>query len=123
MIAFVYIGSLASFIWGVAHITVTKPVVEGFGALSEDNRRILTMEWIAEGFALCFIGILGALVALVGEPGEVLFRVVLLACAGVLFAFAVLAGMTGARTSQIPFRVCPFIEGLAGALFAIGSFG
>jgi len=42
----------------VAHIVPTKSVVSGFGALSEDNKRIITMEWIAEGLTLCFIGLL-----------------------------------------------------------------
>lgn len=53
-----YAGSVAITLWGLAHITATKSVVSGFGRASDDNRRIMTMEWIVEGLALCFIGLL-----------------------------------------------------------------
>ena len=51
-----YTGAIIIFLWGVAHIVPTKSVVSGFGTISEDNKRIITMEWIAEGLTLCFIG-------------------------------------------------------------------
>jgi hypothetical protein len=35
--------------WGVAHIVPTRVVAAGFEPISPDNRRILIMEWIAEG--------------------------------------------------------------------------
>jgi hypothetical protein len=44
-----YIGSVIIILWGVAHIIPTKSVVAGFGSLSIDNFRIITMEWVAEG--------------------------------------------------------------------------
>ncbi|MBI4708164.1 MAG: hypothetical protein HY761_09635 [Candidatus Omnitrophica bacterium] len=53
-----YIGSIVSILWGIAHIIPTKFVVTDFGQISEDNKRIITMEWIAEGLTLCFIGVL-----------------------------------------------------------------
>ena len=57
-----YIGSTVILIWGIAHIVPTKSVVKGFGGISEDNIRIITMEWVAEGLTLCFIGLLVLLV-------------------------------------------------------------
>ena len=50
-----YVGSFLLLIWGVAHITFTRSVVDGFGDISLDNRRVLTMEWVVEGMALIFI--------------------------------------------------------------------
>ncbi len=44
-----YIGSGVITVWGIAHIIPTKNVVNGFGTISDDNRRIITMEWVAEG--------------------------------------------------------------------------
>ncbi|MEW6059729.1 MAG: hypothetical protein AB1551_06265 [Actinomycetota bacterium] len=35
-------------LWGVAHAIPTRAVVAGFGAISEDNRRVITQEWLAE---------------------------------------------------------------------------
>ena len=51
----VYIASIMTALWGIAHLFATRGVVEGFGELSTDNRRIITMEWIVEGVALIAI--------------------------------------------------------------------
>ncbi len=53
-----YLGSIIITLWGVSHIIPTKSVVAGFGTLSSDNYRIITMEWVAEGLTLVFIGLL-----------------------------------------------------------------
>jgi hypothetical protein len=55
---FLYLGSIIILFWGIAHIIPTKSVVNGFIKISEDNKRIISMEWIAEGLTLCFIGVL-----------------------------------------------------------------
>ena len=39
-------------------------VVRSFGNISADNRRIITMEWVAEGLALTFVGALILIVTL-----------------------------------------------------------
>ncbi len=61
-----YVGAGVITLWGIAHIIPTKSVVNGFGQISQDNRRIITMEWIAEGLTLCFIGLLVLFVTLWG---------------------------------------------------------
>jgi hypothetical protein len=55
-----YVGAAFPLFWGIAHLFPTKSVVKGFGDISLDNRRIITMEWIIEGVSLIFIGILTA---------------------------------------------------------------
>jgi hypothetical protein len=47
-----YIASAMTGLWGVAHLFATRGVIAGFGDLTTDNRRIITMEWIVEGVAL-----------------------------------------------------------------------
>jgi hypothetical protein len=37
-----YIGSIVIILWGIAYIIPTKAIVNGFGEISEDNRRVLT---------------------------------------------------------------------------------
>ena len=54
----IYSGSILIFIWGAAHIFPVKSIVKGFNKDSKDNILIITMEWIAEGISLCFIGVL-----------------------------------------------------------------
>jgi hypothetical protein len=39
-----YAGSVLIRFWGLAHIAPTKSAVRGFGALSEGNRRVFTLE-------------------------------------------------------------------------------
>ncbi len=64
-----YTGSAVIFLWGVGHLIPTPGIVKGFGPLSEDNRRIITMEWIAEGMTLCFIGVLVFVSVMTTGPG------------------------------------------------------
>ncbi len=35
-------------VWGVAHVIPTVAVVSGFGTISIENRRVITLEWLAE---------------------------------------------------------------------------
>jgi hypothetical protein len=56
-----YLGAILTIVWGIAHLVPTKNVVKGFGDITADNKRILTMEWIIEGATLIFLGLLTAL--------------------------------------------------------------
>lgn len=53
-----YVGSFMLLGWGIAHSIPTRNVVCGFGEISPDNRRIITMEWITEGVALVLMSVL-----------------------------------------------------------------
>jgi len=102
-----YTGGAILVLWGAAHITPTRGVVRGFEPTSEDNRRIITMEWVAEGLALCFIGALVLLVsALAGRAGTASL-VVYRACGAMLLVIAAWTALTGARTPIVPIKVCP----------------
>jgi len=41
-----YIGSIVIVLSGIAHLAATIPLLREFGAPGEDNRRIITMEWL-----------------------------------------------------------------------------
>jgi hypothetical protein len=69
-----YVGAGIITVWGIAHIIPVKSVVKGFGQISQDNRRIITMEWIAEGLTLCFIGVLVLLVTIMGGGHKIQFQ-------------------------------------------------
>ena len=116
-----YIGSIIIIVWGIGHIVPTKSVVNGFGSISEDNKRIITMESIAEGFTLCFIGVLVLLVtSLTGSQSQTAF-IVYLACAVMLLIMAILTTLTGARTSILPYKLCPVVKTIVAILFILGS--
>ncbi|MFC1913482.1 hypothetical protein ACFLX7_04755 [Chloroflexota bacterium] len=117
-----YIGSAVIIVWGIAHIVPTKSVVSGFGAISQDNRRIITMEWVAEGLTLCFIGLLVLFVTLLAQSGSQVSDIVYRASGAMLLAMAGWTLATGARTSIVPIKICPAVKTVVAILFLVGSF-
>ena len=115
----VYTGAAVVIFWGVAHAAPLSTVVAGFHLTSTDNRRILTMEWLAEALSLVFVGSLTATVTAAGSGPTI--HLVQRAVAGVLFALAVLHALLGARTAIRPMQVCPVVLTLSGGLIVAGS--
>jgi len=116
-----YIGAAVITLWGIAHIVPTKSVVSGFGSISQDNKRIITMEWIAEGLALCFIGLLVLFVTIWGEARNQTSIIVYMTSAAMLVIMAALTSVTGARTSIVPIKICPFVKVAVAILFFLGA--
>lgn len=116
-----YAGSTLIFMWGVAHVVPTKMVVAGFEPLSRDNRLVLTMEWVAEGLALMFIGGLCALVTVVVGPRGAGARTVYWACAAMLLALAAWTALMGGRTRVVQFKICPIVKSVVAGLLIVGS--
>jgi len=116
-----YVGAGIITVWGIAHIIPTKSVVNGFGQISQDNKRIITMEWIAEGLTLCFIGLLVLFVTIWGEAGNQTSTIVYMASASMLVIMAALTSVTGARTSIVPIKICPFVKVVVAVLFFLGA--
>ena len=115
-----YAGAGVIFLWGAAHVAPTRGVVAGFGELSPDNRRIITMEWVAEGLALCFVGVLVVATRLLSNGGA--GRVVYVAAAAFLLVLAVLSSFTGARTRIVPMKLCPYVKTAVAAAFILVTF-
>ncbi len=116
-----YIGAIVITGWGIAHSPPTRAIVRGFGDISEDNRRILTMEWIMEGLTLCFIGMLVLLVTLIAGSQAPATTIVYQAAGFMLIAMALVSIKTGARTGIVPMRICPIIFTTVASLFFLGS--
>ena len=120
-IALLYIASAMTALWGVAHLFATKGVVEGFGDLTTDNRRIITMEWIAEGVALISTAAFVTAATAIQPEAPVSTAVYALAI-GTLVVLALVSLFTGFRIAFFPFRLCPFIFGLSAVLIAWGTW-
>jgi hypothetical protein len=120
--ALLYGGSILIFIWGLGHLMPTRNIVAGFGELSLDNSRILTMEWLAEGLMLCFLGLLVALAAVVLGPAEAATYLVARAASGMLIVMAVLSLFTGARTQILPMKLCPVIKTVTAVAWLTATF-
>ena len=78
------------------------------------------MEWITEGVALIFIGVLVALVTIVDSAAAVSTAVYVLSVVGLL-VLAVISLFTGFRIRFLPFRLCPAIFTASAVLIAVGG--
>jgi hypothetical protein len=115
-----YLGAAIPALWGISHLFPTRSVVKGFGDISRDNELIITMEWITEGVALIFIGLLVATVTLI-DPLSVVSLVVYLLSAFILIVLAIVSLFTGFRINFLPFRLCPVIFSVSAVLILIGG--
>ena len=114
-----YLASFFTVAWGVVHLFPTKNVVKGFGDISLDNRRVITMEWINEGATLIFIGVLTAAVTLV-DPTSPVARAVYWLAIIMLNALSIISLFTGFKVNFLPYRLCPIIFTGSSLLILIG---
>lgn len=116
----IYAGASCTCIWGLAHLFPVKAVVQGFGEISQDNRRIIAMEWIVEGVSLVFIGLLVAAVTMVDccSTGS---RVVYWMCCAELNVLSIVSLFTGFKVNFLPFKLCPVIFTGSSILILLGS--
>jgi hypothetical protein len=105
------------------HLVPTRTVADSFGAISIDNRRILVMEWIAEGITHTSLGLLVVLTTAVDGAADATTQLVYVLAAGVLVVLAVLTAATGARTPKAWFRICPFVLTTSAALLVVAAAG
>lgn len=116
-----YIAAALTGLWGIAHLFATRGVVAGFGELSADSRRIITMEWIVEGVALVSLAALVISVTAVDASATVASAAYAVAVA-TLLVLAVVSLATGFRVAFLPFRLCPVIFTLSAVLIAVGAW-
>ena len=116
-----YSGSIIILIWGAAHLFPTRAIVRGFGSISEDNRRIITMEWLAEGVAMIYMGVLALLVTAITSRSAVASLLVYFTTATALIVMAILGWLTYARTPIIPMKLCPWIQSLSALILIAGA--
>lgn len=116
---FLYLGAALTALWGISHLIPTRNVVAGFGEISDDNRQIITMEWIVEGVSLIFIGVLVAVVTAIDPEAAVATGVYIVSVIGLL-ALALVSLFTGFKVKFLPFKLCPFIL-TASAVLVLGG--
>jgi len=116
-----YIASAMTGIWGVAHLFATKGVVAGFGDVTLDNRRIITMEWIVEGVALISIAAF-VITATALQPEAAVSSGIYAVAIGTLVMLAIVSLFTGFKIAFLPFRLCPFIFCTSAVLIGAGAW-
>ena len=116
-----YIASLFLVFWGIAHLFPTKSVVKGFGDISIDNKKIVTMEWIIEGVALIFIGVIVSSVTAIDHT-HVISKTVYRLSFLMLSALTVISLFTGAKINFLPYKLCPVIFITASILIILGCY-
>ena len=116
-----YVGSALPLLWGIAHLFPTGSVVEGFGDISLENKRIIMMEWIIEGVALIFIGFLVASVTHLDYTSSISRTIYWLSFA-MLNTLSLVSVFTGFKVGFLPFKLCPFIFTTSSILIVLGSY-
>ena len=115
-----YLAAAMTALWGIAHLFATKGAVAGFGDITLDNRRVITMEWIVEGVALVSTAAFVAVATFI-QPGAVVSLAVYAVAASTLLVLAVVSLFTGFRIAFLPYRLCPLIFGTSAALIVWGA--
>jgi hypothetical protein len=116
----IYIGGGMLVAWGISHLIPTAGVVAGFGPISVDNARVITMEWINEGLTLIFLGVLSIAAAMMEKKGVDVSKAVYVMVFFMLLAMSVLSVFTGYRINFLPYKLCPYIFTAAGLLILQG---
>jgi hypothetical protein len=114
-----YIAAVLTALWGIAHLFPTKNVVADFGDISADNKNIITMEWIIEGVALIFIGVLVATVTII-DPASPVSQAAYWLSFVMLNTLSVISLFTGFKVNFIPFKLCPVIFTGSSILILLG---
>ena len=116
-----YLAAALTGLWGVAHLFATRGVVNEFGQISIDNRRIITMEWIVEGVALISTGMFVAVAAAI-QPDALVSSAVYAVAIGTLIVLSVVSLFTGFKVAFLPYRLCPFIFSISAGLIFWGAW-
>jgi hypothetical protein len=116
-----HLGAALTAFWGIAHLFPTRSVVKGFGDISLDNKRVITMEWIIEGVSLIFIGVVVSGVTCMDHTSEVSKAVYLISFA-MLNTLSVISLFTGFKVSFLPYKLCPVIFTTSSVVILLGSY-
>jgi hypothetical protein len=79
------------------------------------------MEWIIEGVALIFVGVLVSMVTII-DSGSPVARAVYIASSIFLVVLALISLFTGFRVDFLPYKLCPLIFGTSAVLILAGAF-
>ena len=115
----IFIGAGFVGLWGIAHLFPTKNVVAGFGDVTEDNKNVITMEWIIEGVALIFLGVLVMTVTILDRTSAVSQAVYWLTF-GILNILSVISLFTGFKVDFITYKLCPVMFSGGSILILLG---
>ena len=112
-------SSVLLLFWGIAHLIPINSVVKKFGDISEDNKRILTMEWITEGLALLFIAVVIATLTLLDDR-SMISTTIYVQCIVMLNVLSVVSLFTGFKVKFLPYKLCPLIFTGSSILILLG---
>lgn len=115
----IYFGAVLPLLWGVLHLFPTQSVVRGFGNISQDNKYIISMEWIVEGIALIFTGALIVIVTMM-DPLNIVSMATYIVSSCFLIMMAIVSIFTGFKINFLPFRLCPLIFTVSAILVSVG---
>jgi hypothetical protein len=105
----------------VAHLFPTQSVVNGFGDISLDNKRIIAMEWIIEGVSLIFLALVVSSVTYIDRENTISKTIYWISFA-MLNTLSVISLFTGFKVNFLPFKLCPAIFTTSSILILLGAY-
>lgn len=116
-----YAAAALPLVWGIAHLFPTRNVVAGFGEISLDNRRIITMEWINEAVALIFVAAVLFVVTWIDHTSPSARAIYWLSVIA-LNTLSVISLGTAFRIDFLPYKLCPVFFTSSSILILLGMF-
>jgi hypothetical protein len=115
----IYIGAALLILWGIWYLYCTQRIINGFGKLSPDNKKILTLGLITKGLFFIFLGIFTVFSVIYGfyYLSYIQLRMVVV----MLIILAGLSLMTGINTKKYHMKFCPVVELMAAAMIFVGT--
>ena len=117
-----YIAPAILVLWGVAFILPVREVMHSLGAMSPDGRRIIATEWVAEGMALTFIGLLNLILLMAAGGVDPTVALAMRVSAGALAILALWMLVAGFRTRALAIKLCPLVLAGVAVLMVAGTF-
>ena len=114
-----FAGAALPLIWGVAHLFPTKNVIAGFGDISTDNKRIITMEWISEAVALILVAAIVFAVTLIDHTSSTARAVYWISFAA-LNTLSIISLSTAFKIGFLPYKLCPVFFTTSSILILLG---
>lgn len=120
--ALLFVGAALPLIWGVAHLFPTKNFVAGFGDISIDNKRMITMEWINEAAALIFVSAIVFAVTWINHTSAISTTVYWISIVA-MNVFFIISLSTAFKINFVPYKLCPMLFTGSSIFLLLAGFG
>lgn len=111
------IGAGTITVWGVVYIILVWKDMRLFTGISDFARRVLLLQWVSQGLAMVFMGVIVWLCVSIGGTENAFVHILCWAIAVFLFVFALIG--LAARLQLLALRLSPLFCGISAVLIVL----